>query len=153
MGGAVKRSRAETPPKAPELLIWMVARDGIEPPTPAFSGPRSTTELPGLSEALSVAIHQAESGAAGKDGLIHEHCAATTGSQCINSPRPPNLNPLQSKPLAATNEKPLNVTALAPVIPFPQPSWEILMSVKKPTRREFLCRDVYSRIGRSNARR
>ena len=26
----------------------MVARDGIEPPTPAFSGPRSTTELPGL---------------------------------------------------------------------------------------------------------
>jgi hypothetical protein len=27
----------------------MVARDGIEPPTPAFSGPRSTTELPGLS--------------------------------------------------------------------------------------------------------
>jgi hypothetical protein len=28
----------------------VVARDGIEPPTPAFSGPRSTTELPGLSE-------------------------------------------------------------------------------------------------------
>ena len=27
----------------------MVARDGIEPPTPAFSGPRSTTELSGLS--------------------------------------------------------------------------------------------------------
>jgi hypothetical protein len=27
----------------------VVARDGIEPPTPAFSGPRSTTELPGLS--------------------------------------------------------------------------------------------------------
>ena len=26
-----------------------MARDGIEPPTPAFSGPRSTTELPGLS--------------------------------------------------------------------------------------------------------
>ena len=31
----------------------MVARDGIEPPTPAFSGPRSTTELPGLSADLS----------------------------------------------------------------------------------------------------
>ena len=31
----------------PDFL--MVARDGIEPPTPAFSGPRSTTELPGLS--------------------------------------------------------------------------------------------------------
>ena len=26
----------------------VVARDGIEPPTPAFSGPRSTTELSGL---------------------------------------------------------------------------------------------------------
>lgn len=25
----------------------VVARDGIEPPTPAFSGPRSTTELSG----------------------------------------------------------------------------------------------------------
>ncbi len=25
----------------------MVAREGIEPPTPAFSGLRSTTELPG----------------------------------------------------------------------------------------------------------
>ena len=32
-----------------KLLELMVARDGIEPPTPAFSGPRSTTELPGLS--------------------------------------------------------------------------------------------------------
>ena len=30
-------------------VMLMVARDGIEPPTPAFSGPRSTTELPGLS--------------------------------------------------------------------------------------------------------
>jgi hypothetical protein len=28
----------------------VVARDGIEPPTPAFSGPRSTTELSGLGE-------------------------------------------------------------------------------------------------------
>ena len=30
-------------------FLNVVARDGIEPPTPAFSGPRSTTELPGLS--------------------------------------------------------------------------------------------------------
>src|SRR5277367_3491770 len=30
----------------------MVARDGIEPPTPAFSGPRSTTELSGLGITL-----------------------------------------------------------------------------------------------------
>ena len=28
----------------------MVARDGFEPPTPAFSGPRSTPELPGQHE-------------------------------------------------------------------------------------------------------
>jgi hypothetical protein len=28
--------------------VMVVARDGIEPPTPAFSGPRSTTELSGL---------------------------------------------------------------------------------------------------------
>jgi hypothetical protein len=26
-----------------ECVIWMVARDGVEPPTPAFSGLRSTT--------------------------------------------------------------------------------------------------------------
>gem|GEM_PF-4788577 len=32
----------------------MVARDGIEPPTPAFSGPRSTTELSGLGCFLAV---------------------------------------------------------------------------------------------------
>ena len=32
----------------PKALQIVVARDGIEPPTPAFSGPRSTTELPGL---------------------------------------------------------------------------------------------------------
>ena len=31
------------------LSLKVVARDGIEPPTPAFSGPRSTTELSGLS--------------------------------------------------------------------------------------------------------
>ena len=31
-----------------QLLKRVVARDGIEPPTPAFSGPRSTTELSGL---------------------------------------------------------------------------------------------------------
>jgi hypothetical protein len=31
-----------------KCVIWLVARDGIEPPTPAFSGPRSTTELSGL---------------------------------------------------------------------------------------------------------
>jgi hypothetical protein len=35
-------------PASAKLLIKVVARDGIEPPTPAFSGPRSTTELSGL---------------------------------------------------------------------------------------------------------
>jgi hypothetical protein len=32
------------------VRIEMVAREGIEPPTPAFSGPRSTTELPGRGD-------------------------------------------------------------------------------------------------------
>ena len=34
-----------------QIYQKMVARDGIEPPTPAFSGPRSTTELSGLGDA------------------------------------------------------------------------------------------------------
>src|SRR5476649_1162576 len=34
------------------LYLEVVARDGIEPPTPAFSGPRSTTELSGLGMVL-----------------------------------------------------------------------------------------------------
>src|SRR3981081_2210527 len=36
----------------------MVARDGIEAPTPAFSGPRSTTELSGLGITLVVGDRQ-----------------------------------------------------------------------------------------------
>src|ERR1700723_3098065 len=36
----------------------VVARDGIEPPTPAFSGPRSTTELSGLGITLIVGDRQ-----------------------------------------------------------------------------------------------
>jgi hypothetical protein len=35
----------------------MVARDGIEPPTPAFSGPRSTTELSGLGNSKDAATY------------------------------------------------------------------------------------------------
>src|ERR1035438_7476556 len=38
-------NRATTIP--PQVIDLMVARDGIEPPTPAFSGLRSTPELPG----------------------------------------------------------------------------------------------------------
>ena len=44
----------------------MVARDGIEPPTPAFSGPRSTTELPGLGMVVRlIRDSQVSSGAGG----------------------------------------------------------------------------------------
>ena len=60
-----------------------MARDGIEPPTPAFSGPRSTTELPGLSATLRVAISCADSGVAGGGGQVHDQCAATTERQYI----------------------------------------------------------------------
>jgi hypothetical protein len=35
----------------------VVARDGIEPPTPAFSGPRSTTELSGLGNPRALLSH------------------------------------------------------------------------------------------------
>src|SRR6266568_8648414 len=56
----------------------VVARDGIEPPTPAFSGPRSTTELPGLS-ADFVANSCAGSIREDREGrAFREQCAATT---------------------------------------------------------------------------
>jgi hypothetical protein len=50
----------------------VVARDGIEPPTPAFSGPRSTTELPGLSEDFQLRILRGIRRGPG------EQCPATT---------------------------------------------------------------------------
>jgi hypothetical protein len=56
----------------------VVARDGIEPPTPAFSGPRSTTELPGLSADWSCKFLRGVPGWAGEGGCIHEQYAATT---------------------------------------------------------------------------
>jgi hypothetical protein len=56
----------------------MVARDGIEPPTPAFSGPRSTTELPGLSADFRC-IGNADSGVAGQvQGGSTKRMLATT---------------------------------------------------------------------------
>jgi hypothetical protein len=52
----------------------VVARDGIEPPTPAFSGPRSTTELSGLGKKMQhkgrqvrLALVRFESPAWGRD--------------------------------------------------------------------------------------
>ena len=54
-----------------DCVIWVVARDGIEPPTPAFSGPRSTTELSGQSVQIGVVGR-------GERGFIHEQYAATT---------------------------------------------------------------------------
>src|SRR5580692_4181498 len=64
----------------------MVARDGIEPPTPAFSGPRSTTELSGLSANFHGAIFCAGSSVAGEMGENHEHCAPRTTSASIATP-------------------------------------------------------------------
>ena len=61
----------------------VVARDGIEPPTPAFSGPRSTTELPGLS-ADFVANSCAGSGWTGKVG-VSANSALQQLCQYINS--------------------------------------------------------------------
>jgi hypothetical protein len=66
----------------------MVARDGIEPPTPAFSGPRSTTELSGLSANFQGAIFCAGSGVAEGMGEYHEFCAQKTASASIATPLP-----------------------------------------------------------------
>ena len=62
------------------IVEMMVARDGIEPPTPAFSGPRSTTELPGLSEDFQLQFLRGVPAQPERGGLVHEQCAATTVS-------------------------------------------------------------------------
>ena len=49
------------PPQVFLYVNWeVVARDGIEPPTPAFSGPRSTTELSGLGRDYTVSARRQE---------------------------------------------------------------------------------------------
>ena len=72
----------------------MVARDGIEPPTPAFSGPRSTTELSGLGESKDAASAYvvSESAASGGGPGQVSNCAQATNvsiaiaSLCANFP-------------------------------------------------------------------
>jgi hypothetical protein len=63
----------------------MVARDGIEPPTPAFSGPRSTTELPGLSEDFSLHFPARDSGGRRKGRPSSTDSALQQLCQYINS--------------------------------------------------------------------
>ena len=67
-----------------------MARDGIEPPTPAFSGPRSTTELPGLSEDFRLQFLRGGPALPEKEGLDHEQFAATTVPVYQLLCRPPN---------------------------------------------------------------
>jgi hypothetical protein len=58
-----------------QIAETMVARDGIEPPTPAFSGPRSTTELPGqllYRACAGSAVHSSGRDAASPSALIPE---------------------------------------------------------------------------------
>src|ERR1700691_5375496 len=72
----------------------MVARDGIDPPTPAFSGPRSTTELSGLGESKDAASAYvvSESAASGGGPGQVSNCAQATSvsiaiaSLCANFP-------------------------------------------------------------------
>jgi hypothetical protein len=106
----------------------MVARDGIEPPTPAFSGPRSTTELSGLGNSKDAALASARaayrmsekkvgqnlSGPAG-DNLTSNNLTQYSKSHqakrtvCLWYPAPegktmcrlPMLEPLTSYPTAA----------------------------------------------------
>src|ERR1700677_381364 len=68
--------------------MGMVARDGIEPPTPAFSGPRSTTELSGLSANFHGAIFCAGSSVAEEMGEYLEFCAQKTASVSIATALP-----------------------------------------------------------------
>ena len=84
----------------------MVARDGIEPPTPAFSGPRSTTELSGLGKPKGAAFAQvvSESAISGeKPGQVSNCAQATSPSITI---RLPSANPLA---YTVSSRHPLNV--------------------------------------------
>jgi hypothetical protein len=66
----------------------VVARDGIEPPTPAFSGPRSTTELSGLRENFTVQFCARDSGVAGGGVQVPRNTALKTTSDSIATPIP-----------------------------------------------------------------
>ena len=66
----------------------VVARDGIEPPTPAFSGPRSTTELSGLGEskdAASAYVVSESAASGGGPGQVSNCAQATNVSIAITS--------------------------------------------------------------------
>ena len=76
----------------------MVARDGIEPPTPAFSGPRSTTELPGLS-ADCVAFPVRDSGSSRNGWGALEQSPATT---CSSITRPGDASQSPAAPVIAS---------------------------------------------------
>jgi hypothetical protein len=72
-------------------ICWdlrVVARDGIEPPTPAFSGPRSTTELSGLRENFMVQFCARDSGVAGEGVQVPRNTALKTTSDSIATPIP-----------------------------------------------------------------
>src|ERR1700734_3378368 len=80
----------------------MVARDGIEPPTPAFSGPRSTTELSGLG--ISNAISGiAKNHRAHRFPSIHVYCTSLFRG---------SMSP--AEPATQTQTKYSNLTPLTP---------------------------------------
>jgi hypothetical protein len=95
-----------------------VARDGIEPPTPAFSGPRSTTELSGLGESKDAASAYvvSESAASGGEPGQVSNCAQATNvsitiaSLCANLP-PENLGE------ATGSERAMSYTGRSPRFP------------------------------------
>jgi hypothetical protein len=82
--------RAECPERGLKLVgnLGVVARDGIEPPTPAFSGPRSTTELSGLRENFKVRFCARDSGVAGEGVQVPRNTALKTTSDSIATPIP-----------------------------------------------------------------
>ncbi len=81
----------------------VVARDGIEPPTPAFSGPRSTTELSGLGNVFARACPSGSQdrppGRASQLRLpVGEGIAASSDDAAFENVDPQYSNPLAQAP-------------------------------------------------------
>src|SRR5580704_9445363 len=86
--------------RIPQVFWNVVARDGIEPPTPAFSGPRSTTELSGLGITLVVGDRQEPPRATNyicRPGLFR---GAAAGGEPATQTHPKYSNPAPYRQLA-----------------------------------------------------
>ena len=92
-----------------------MARDGIEPPTPAFSGPRSTTELSGLGESKDAASAYvvSESAASGGGPGQVSNCAQATNVSIAITPLCANFAPANPR-RAPGSEPAMSYTGRSP---------------------------------------